>query len=105
MFSFNRVKVNLPIKKTANGKAKGKIDSFKLKVKELNNLDKTRKDLHSKVSQLRHNMEHGQSRWREDNIPRQLKNIQDKKVAFITGLTCHQRTPVTHCFTTRLTME
>ena len=67
------------------------------KVKELNDLGKIGRDLHSKFSQLRHSMmQHGQSRWREDNIPRQLKNIRDKTVAFITGLTRHQRTPVTH---------
>ena len=54
------------------------------KVKELNNLGKIGRDLHSEVSQLQHSMQHGQSRWREDNIPRQLKNIQDKTVAFIT---------------------
>lgn len=66
------------------------------KVKELNDLGKTGRDLHSEVSQLRHSMQHGQSRWREDNIPRQLKNIRDRTVAFITGLTRHQRTPATH---------
>ena len=42
------------------------------KVKELNDLVKTGRDLHSEFSQLRDSMQHGQSRWREDNIPRQL---------------------------------
>ena len=41
-------------------------------------------------------MQHGQWRWREDNIPRQLKIIRDKTIGFITGLTRHQRTPATH---------
>jgi len=66
------------------------------KVKELNDLGQTGRSLHSEVCQLRHNIQQGQCRWREDNVPRQLKVLRDKTVAFIMGITRHQRVPATH---------
>jgi len=66
------------------------------KVKELNELGETGRCLHSEINQLRQIVQNDQCNWREDNIPRQLSNIRDKVVAFITGLTRHQRTPATH---------
>ena len=90
MFNFNRVKQGqfCLFRKTANGKRKGKrIDSFKLgqgAKRSRQNWKRSPFRIQSVKAQ------HGQSRWREDNIPRQHKNIRDKTVAFITGLTCHQ---------------
>jgi len=66
------------------------------KVKELNELGEVGRSLHSEVNQLRQDVQSDQCIWRGDNIPRQLKNIRDKVVAFITGLTRHQCIPATH---------
>ena len=66
------------------------------KLKELGDLNEMGRKLHSDIDVLSAKIGEHQHSWQQDNIPSQLKEIRTNLVAFIRGITRHQRTAATH---------
>jgi len=64
------------------------------KVKELTEPNETGRELYRKISLLASIVRKGVQT--QENIPSQLTTIHTKLLAFIKGVTCHQRIPATH---------
>ena len=56
------------------------------KVKELSDLNETGRCLRSEISQLSNTVQQGNCRWRQDNVPRHLSNIQEKQLLLLQVL-------------------
>ena len=65
------------------------------KIKELSELNENGRMLHTAIGAITTKLT-GQCRWIQDNIPSQLKEIRQKLIMFIKGVTRHQRIPATH---------
>ena len=65
------------------------------KIKKLSELNENGRMLHTVIGAITTKLT-GQCRWIQDNIPSQLKEIRQKLIMFIKGVTRHQRIPATH---------
>lgn len=73
------------------------------KVKELSELNETGRELYRKISLLANKVR--EDVQTQENIPSQLTTVRTKLLAFIKGVTRHQRTPATHVLVFMISSE
>ena len=66
------------------------------KIKEVTELDEMGRCCYREINAIVNRIEHDDCLWEEENIPRQLKNIRQRLITFIKGITRHKRTAATH---------
>ena len=66
------------------------------KIKEVSELDEIGRQCYREISTLASRIELNHYLWEEENIPRQIKNIRQRVITFIKGVTRHKRTAATH---------
>jgi len=73
------------------------------KVKELSELNEIGRELYRKISLLANKVR--EDVQTQENIPSQLTTVRTKLLAFIKGVTRHQRTPATHVLVFMISSE